>query len=366
MKNAGDTFVKVIGFLTGSMFNIIITMVIIFAVFIYAQKAYVAGIDFSNGSAVSNIPAEVMVEIPKDTDAMGIAAILQEKGLVDNKYLFWIQARLNGTLSQFRSGTYTLNTGMKTNEIMDILQRMPEFAATNDVRVTIPEGYNIRQMAELLESKEFFSAEDFLEACKSTSYNYDFLAPIKDRENYLEGYLFPSTYFLTDEPTPEEVITKMLNAFDNVFSFSRRQRAAELGYSVDDIVKIASIIEREIRAPEERELGSAVIHNRLDLGMRLEMDATVMYILDKSKDRLLTSDLQIQSPYNTYINAGLPIGPISNPGEASIEAALYPASAPYLYYVVVLEDGKETGKHFFTDSYDKFLQAKAEYSKKFD
>ncbi len=362
-KSPYGTVLDVVGFLTGSVFNIVLTVIIIVLAVTFTQKYFNLGKEFVDESAsVSGTPREVAVVVPEGADAMDIARILEENGLVNSKYYFYVQARLNGSYENFYYGTFKLNTGMTTRDIMDALKTMPEAADTNDVRITIPEGKNIKQIAELLESKELFSAADFLEACNSTEYNYDFLDGIKDRPNYLEGYLFPDTYFLSDNPTPEELIKKMLNRFDDVFDYDMRTRAAELGLTIDQVVIMASIIEREISVPNERILASSVIYNRLSEGMPLQMCSTVMYILDKQKDRLLETDLQIQSPYNTYINPGLPVGPIAGPGKASLVAALNPADTKDLYFV--LKDEK-TGEHFFTPNYDAFLQAKAQYNQKF-
>jgi UPF0755 protein len=170
----------------------------------------------------------------------------------------------------------------------------------------------------------------------------------------LEGYLFPDTYYVSAEPTPDEVIGKMLTRFDDIFTDEYEQRAAELGLSVDEAVTIASIIEKEVSVDTERPLVSQVIHNRLELGMELEIDATVLYALDKRPDRLLYADLEVDSPYNTYAYGGLPVGPISNPGADSIHAALFPEEGNYLFYV--LQD-PETGVHFFSDDYQEHLGA---------
>ena len=356
MKNSYGIISKIVGFLTGSLFNIAVTAILIVLVVSYAQKSYVAGRSFADGEAMTKDPKPVTITVPEEADALEIAGILEENGLTSNKYYFWLQARVNGSYKYFRSGEFELNTAMKAQEIMEILQSLPPEDESEYIKITIPEGFNIKQIAERLEDRELFSAEEFLEACESRDYNYGFLEPVKDRENYLEGYLFPDTYFLSNEPTPDELIRKMLDRFDDVFDIGMINAAEEAGLSVDDAVKLASMIEREIRRDDEREKASAVMHNRLNTGMPMQIDATVMYVLNKGRDRLTEDDLKVDSPYNTYLYPGLPFGPISNPGLPSLMAAVNPAKANYLYYVLINE---ETGEHFYTSSYDEFLREKA-------
>jgi UPF0755 protein len=259
--------------------------------------------------------------------------------------------------SDFEGGTVTVNAAMDSNQLMAALRSTNQ--AGNEIWVTIREGYTIRDMGLVLEAAELVkSADEFVGATKEEYFYYPFLDDLPERENLLEGYLFPETYLFAPGTDVRDIAVRMLNQFDRVFRWEFYERAAELGLTVDEVVTIASIIEKEIRVPEERALASAVIHNRLALGERLEMDSTIQYALDKRKDRILYADLEIDSPYNTYRNAGLPIGPISNPGLASIEAALYPADVDYRWFVV---SDDETGAHYFTNNYDDFLRARDQY-----
>jgi UPF0755 protein len=305
---------------------------------------------------------EVAVDIPKDASVWEIAKILKEKELIGNETLFVIEARFNGTYDLLKSGKYTLNTDMSTGRIMEELQVVQEELSEDNVKVTIPEGLTIEQVADLLESKELFTAGEFLEVCNTGAFNHAFLAQIPEREKRLEGYLFPDTYFLSLNPTPQELIDKMLDRFNEIYNTELIERTEEMGFTIDEIVTVSSIIEKEISAAEERELASAVIHNRLKDEMPLEMCSSIIYALDKRKDRLLLEDLEVESPYNTYKYPGLPAGPIASPGEASIRAALNPANVNYLYFV--LKD-EEAGEHVFTSDYDEFLQAKELYNQKF-
>jgi UPF0755 protein len=163
---------------------------------------------------------------------------------------------------------------------------------------------------------------------------------------------------VTQNPTPNEIIFKMLSRFDEVFNHDYRQRAREIGKTIDEIVIIASMIEKEVRVPDERAKVARVIYNRLAFPMRLQIDATVLFALDKRANRLMLSDLEVVSPYNTYLNDGLPIGPIGNPGASCIRAALYPEDGPWLYYVV---HNIDTGEHYFTTNHEDHLRARDRY-----
>ncbi len=357
-------FMNIFSYILGSVFNIALFIGTILLVITFTSKGFNFGKDFVKGETRRGEPKEVVVVIPEESDSSEIAAILKENGLIDNEFLFKLQSKLNGTDDLFRSGTFVLNMAMSENEIMDALQSVKYIQTAPEEKVTIPEGLTLKQIGQIFESKKFFTCEEFLKACNNLEdYDYSFISEIPNREFVLQGYLFPDTYFLSDKPTPKQVIEKMLDRFEQVFTYAYHQRADELGMTMDEVLTLASIIEKEIRIPEERELASAVMHNRLEIKMPLQMCSTVLYALDKSRDRLLLADLEVKSPYNTYINQGLPPGPIACPGEASIRAVLYPEeNCDYLYFV--LKD-TDTGEHFFTGDYNEFLRAKDSYNDQF-
>ena len=355
-------FMKAFSFVTGNLLNIAIVVVTVFLVYTFSMKAYDYGKDFMSIDAASKISKEITVVIPEGADAWGVAKVLKDNELIDNEFMFYIQARLNGTYKLYNPGSFKLNQNMDLNTIMDTLRKEVFEDTGNTIKVTFPEGLSLAQMALLLESKELFTAEEFLTACNEIDFNTGFLSEIPDRPKRIEGYLFPDTYFFLADATPEQVIWKMIDTFEEVYSSDIMPLASGLGLTMDEVVKMASIIEKEINRAEERVLASAVIHNRLKINMRLQMCSTVIYALDKRKDRLLYSDLEVDSPYNTYVHAGLPIGPISNPGKASLLAAVSPADVNYTYFVLKNE---ETGEHYFTNSFDDFLNAQNQYDQPF-
>ena len=357
MKRNRKTMIKILGALLLTVF--------IAAVLIIGYKIASGAFNRAKHSVSSELSSEsqktgefVSVEIPEGASTQKIAEILYKNGLIKSVFMFRIQSRLDGYDGTYKHGVYEIEKGLDDTEIMEIIKTGVK--VDDEIKITIPEGYTAKQIGEHLEKSGICTLEDFLHAMNSVSFDYEFLNDVPKRENYLEGYLFPDTYFLFVSATPEDIINKMLSRFETVYEEIKNDIPA--GYSLDEIVTIASIIESEIRAPGERRLASAVIYNRLNINMKLQMCSTVLYAMGKSKSSLLLDDLEIESPYNTYKNSGLPEGPISNPGESSILAAVNPADANYLYFVLKNE---ETGEHFFTDDYNSFLTAKSEYKQQY-
>lgn len=224
--------------------------------------------------------------------------------------------------------------------------------------VTIPEGLSGEEMAQV--AKKAGVEGDYQQAVEAAAKKFDFeKAGAPKGTDSLEGFLFPATYELEKGATAKDLVTKQLTeGFDANFGQVDTSFAEKKNLTTFDIVTIASMVEREVQVPEERPIVAAVIYNRLAEGMPLQIDATVRYALDNFDEPLTESDLQVDSPYNTYVNPGLPVGPIGNPGLDSLDAAANPTDDPYLYYVV--KPGT-CGEHVFTDDYDEFLAASEEY-----
>jgi UPF0755 protein len=286
-----------------------------------------------------------------------MARILEDEGLIPNQFMFRLERILMNRSQDFRPGTFTLNRNMSSWQLNNALRARPAVERQFQ-RITIPEGWTIADMANHFERLGFFTAEEFINAAQYGQFNYGFLMNVpRDRPNRLEGYLFPDTYEINMDPTPEHIIHRMLTRFENLFTDQYRERAYDLGYTVDEIVAMASIIERETRLPNERPLVSQVIHNRMRINMPLQMCSTVKYIIGP-RDRLTFAETETDSPWNTYMNLGLPPGPISNPGWASIRAALFPEAGNYLYFVLM---DPATGEHFFSTNLAAHEAATARY-----
>jgi UPF0755 protein len=213
-------------------------------------------------------------------------------------------------------------------------------------------------MAAYFEERGFFYADEFIYVVENGHFPFSFLLDIPNRPNRLEGYLFPDTYQIPVNPTPGCIITRMLSRFENQFEEGFFYRAEELGLTMDEVVIMASIIQAETRRTDELAKVSQIIHSRLALNRHLQMCSTVKYAMDDPPIHLLNVHLALDSPYNTYLHRGLPIGPISNPGIASIRAALWPSDTEYLY--MVLRD-LETGQHHFSRTGEEHVAAQRRY-----
>lgn len=328
----------------------IITIVITMGVVSYGRKY----IEKSYGPMDTNNPIDITIDIPSSSSTTRIADLLYEHGLIKNQLIFKFQVKNRGLDGKLKAGEYELSTGMDLDTIIDKITKGSK--NQNIVRFTIPEGYEIRQMAEKLSKEGIVNKERFLELVNDKSNfedKYAFLKELDDKQN-LEGFLFPSTYEIYVGVEEEEIIGKMLNEFEKVYKKDIESKLQSLDFTLNQAITLASIIEREGKLDSERPLMSAVFHNRLKQDMRLQSCATVQYILGERKEVLTNQDTSIESPYNTYIHEGLPPGPIASPGEASLIAAVNPADVEYLFFVLTGDDGS----HTFTKTYGEHLNAK--------
>lgn len=295
----------------------------------------------------------VTIEIPEGASTAAIAELLAEQGVIENANMFRLQSRMSDSDGRLKAGVYDMTTGLDYDIAIDVLTQGPTIVYFT---VTIPEGYVIDQIAERLEEQAGIPAEEFLGLAKTGGVNEfpDRAYLAKADQGSLEGYLFPKTYRIREGSTAREVIDMMLDQFETEIATIDMAPADARGQSLHDIVTIASIIEREAAVAQDRPLVSSVIYNRLAREMRLEICATVEYVLPGNRFRLTNEDLQIESPYNSYKYGGLPPGPIASPGLAALQAAVEPAQTDYLYYVLTGEDGS----HTFTATYAEFQQAK--------
>ncbi|WP_313528004.1 endolytic transglycosylase MltG [Anaerotignum sp.] len=297
----------------------------------------------------------VTVTIPEGASTSSIAEILKENKLIKSTFMFRVSSKLDGFDGTYQQGTYEIDKGLNKTQIMELLQTGVVF---DDVKFTVPEGYTTKQIAQKAEEMGICTAAEFIEECNTGSFDFEFVKNLPDREFKLEGYLFPDTYYIKEETTAHDLINAMLKRFEQMYTKEYQNVVASSGYTLDELVTIASVIEKEIKVDEERPRAAGVIYNRLKEGMPLQVDATVLYAMGIVKEDITTVDLQYDSPYNTYKVSGLPIGPISNPGELSFKAALYPEDNKYIYYVV---EAKGQNNHVFCETYDEFLKAKANY-----
>lgn len=295
----------------------------------------------------------VRVSLPPGAGAREIARLLHRAGLIKHPIVFEVLVRARGVENRLIAGDYEIPVGRPMG---DILAQLVEGRVAT-VTFTIPEGLTIAQIADVLDEKDFAKAEGFLAACRRLKLNGDLLDGDKVQPlEQMEGYLFPDTYRVARGIGVDDLVKIMFFRWQAEFGEARRNRAAELGMTVHQVMTLASIIEREAKKPEERALISAVFHNRLKAGMKLDADPTVLYAIGEPGGELTLEDLAVDSPYNTYKYPGLPPGPICNPGAACIDAALYPADTDYLYFVA-----RPDGTHDFSVTLREHMAKKRKY-----
>jgi len=298
------------------------------------------------------IKEEKVVTINKNSGANLIATTLKDNKIIKSKFFFVNHIKKNDAATKLKPGTYKFGPGKVTFD--DILEKLLKGEQEEHINITIPEGYTVKQIARLFADKGLVTEEAFLEYAKNMEIPYDYIEKTGEYRQ-LEGFLFPDTYQIPISWKEDKIINKLLSEFDKNFTTELREGAKEIGYSIKDIVTIASLIEREARVEKERPTISGVIHNRLKKGMLLQIDATVQYLLPEQKERLLYKDLEVDSPYNTYKYAGLPPTPIATPGISCIKAALYPEEHDYLYYRT---KASGNGEHWFTKTFEEHVNHK--------
>jgi peptidoglycan lytic transglycosylase G len=287
--------------------------------------------------------AEQFVEIPQGAGSVAIAKRLADAGVVHDANSFRAALWLTGKGRRLQAGEYRFDQPVTARQVADKIARGEVYVRP----ITFPEGWTIKQMAALYESKGFGPAQDFTAAAK----NGALVSAIDPEAKDLEGYLFPDTYALPRKATAEQLVSRMVTAFMKALTPELMDKAEARGLSVRQFVTLASIVEKETGNKEERPLVAAVYANRLKIGMPLQCDPTVIYALDRAgryNGNLTRDNLQYDSPYNTYRYPGLPPGPIASPGRASLAAAAEPAAAGYLYFV-----SRNDGTHAFASTLEE-------------
>jgi len=306
----------------------VLLLIVSFAGILYNAVVFIKYGRKSGGENVTVIVRDGM-------SARQIGEMLEQKEIVASGKRFVLIAKLTSREKKIKAGRYVFK---KTEGARSVLAKLVK-GETKTLLVTIPEGLTIKEISVILEKSLGIDGKKFLRLASSKKYAANMGVTGKN----LEGFLFPDTYEFNYGVTADEVAERVVKKFWKVFTDSRKIRAEKQGFTVNEIVTLASMIEEEAMLDREKPIISQVYHKRLKLDRALECDATVQYALPKHKSRLLYKDLKVKSPYNTYMHKGLPPGPISNPGKEAIIAALYPAKTNYLYYVA-----KGDGSHIFS------------------
>ena len=325
--------------------------IIIFAIFLCFYFSYNKSIK----RPIKIKGSTVLVEVEKGQGFYDVLEKMDKLGIVRNKLMIKVYLSINDKDIKLSPGMYEVNKDISLDELIETFEGKNNKAL---VKLTIPEGYTIEEIAETVEKNGIASKEVFLESVKNYS-NIPSFIPKKENLRYrLEGYLYPDTYYVNKEADCNEIITMMLERFKAVLNEVKSDNNISIDDDkIGDIITKASVIEKEARVDEDRKLISSVIDNRMNKNMKLQIDATVIYAINEKLDVVLYKHLRKDSPYNTYMYKGLPVGSICNPGKESITAALIPDDTDYLYYILK----KDSSSHYFTDSYDDFLSKKKEF-----
>ncbi len=312
----------------------------------------------SCGQDITNNNQEVRYEIKKGDSFSGIARQLKEQNIINDATRFRVVAKLMRKDRDMKVGVYTIEPGEKYRDLINKFAK----GITHFEKITIPEGYSSFQIAELLESKGWVTAADFLERIKDPQYLDIYGIP---HSQSLEGYLYPDTYFIPLHYKSDDIIKMMLKRFDQIIDDKIKDKIKKKGMSLHEVLSMAAIVEKEAKVQYEKPIIAGVYYKRLKVNMRLQADPTLIYalILDGEYD----GDIKFKhlrppwpSPWNTYYAYGLPPGPIANPGKASILAAIFPADVDYVYFVANPADGT----HDFSKTLDEHNRKVKIYQKK--
>ena len=337
-------------------------------VLVVSTISYFRGINSFN----SEEGKDVRFVITQGEGVKKIGKNLADKDLIGSKFYFEIYVWRKKKETEFQAGTYNLNSRMSIVEIVEILTS--GLTVKNERKITIIEGWNLRDVGQYFEREGMFQSEELLELVGFPKIDYrynkdmerpkdysDKLSLLKDKPKYysLEGYLFPDTYIIYNDASLEDIVLKMLHNFDSKLTSKMREDIKKQEKTIYEIITMASVIEKEVRDPEEMKIVSGIFWKRIDVWQPLQSCASLAYILGINKPVYSIEDTKIESPYNTYQNYGLPPGPICNPGLAAIEAAIYPKETEYNYFL----SKKENGETVFSRTIEEHNLNKAKYLK---
>ncbi|OIP22888.1 endolytic transglycosylase MltG [bacterium CG_4_10_14_0_2_um_filter_33_32] len=302
-------------------------------------------------SPISNNNNEFVFEVKDGQGVMEIVDNLEKEGFVKNKWITVGYLKFKNMDKSLKAGTFLLSKNLTPVQVLDIIS-----SGKNALKkVTIVEGWTLEEVADYLDKRSIVQREDFLIAVNVKKWNYDFLNGAKS----LEGFLFPDTYYISYKADASEIIKKMLDNFDKKLTSQTREDIKKKNMSIFDVITLASVVEKEVSKEEDRKTVAGLLLKRIFLGKPLEVDSTINYITGKDNPQPSFADTRSQSEYNTYLNKGLPPGPICSPSISSINASIYPKETSFLYYLN-RQDTKET---IFSQTYEEHLQNKYKYLK---
>lgn len=322
----------------------------VFLILIFIVAVIAIAIFKSTINSPLKISDSEVVTVEEGDSFYSIINKLSSEKKIKSPLIIKMYTKLTGLNLEIIPGSHILDKDMTVKELVETLKSIDNL---NTVTVTIPEGFNIEDIAGRLEEEGICTKDEFLNAVKSYSLP-SYVKDNPDKRYNLEGFLFPDTYKFEIGVKPEYIIETMINRFEEVWKDITKDITIT-EEEIEKVINVASIIEKEARVDEDRPLIASVIYNRLNQDMPLQIDATVIYAHGYYIESVRNRHLAIESKYNTYLYKGLPVGPICNPGAPSIEAALNPESTDYLFYLLAGDH-----EHYFTNNYDDFLKKKEE------
>ena len=304
-----------------------------------------------------NNKEDIVIDIPTGSTLNQVSEILKENNLIKNKILFKLYVRVGHNASKLKSGKYLFNQTYSNKQIIKDLENGKVY--NEGIKITIPEGSTSTEIIDLLVKNNFGNEKVYkglINNPKEFIKDFNFLN--EEDITSLEGFLYPSTYYFTQDKSEKEIINHMLEVFNSKYNEKLQKRQKELNKSLYEIVKIASVVEKEAIYDKDRPIIASVFYNRINIGMPLQSDATIQYIFKERKKSITYDDLKIDSPYNTYKYKGLPPTPISNPSIKSIKAVLYPDKTDYLYFVATIDGGNT-----YSETYEEHVKNVEKYRK---
>lgn len=333
--------------------GVLFFILMIIAVLIFADPETISSLEKNISTTQTKNSAEkrIHVKIKSGMSTVEIADQLESKGVITSSLKFRVLSRLRGYDDKMKPGTYVFSAGMTDEDVFEKISNGEKHIVT----FTVPEGFGVKNIAERLYQIDLADKEDFFEAAKDFE-PYPYMKKHDDVFFAAEGFLFPETYEVESDASVEDILYMMAGEFDKKLTSTMREKAKEMNLSIYDLVTLASLVEREVRYPADRPIVAQVFLKRLKINMPLQTDASLQYLMDTPKEDVSIEDTQVDSPYNTYQNSGLPPGPIASPGIESIKAVLNPADTDFLYFVADRE-----GHNHYSNTYEEHLQLVNQY-----